>query len=423
MRFGAQAEGSITHTEIVQLGFIRSLAQYFLYTQNESKIKPDDVRQENTLDELFRIVHLNWKSEQVKLNTFPLKLAIDTIQVQNALVDLETATKDLPTAHFDAESFVASNRRVMDLRKKVIEIVKSSKPDFDSALKKIGELLHTLQDFYSHSNWVEMGKTDVNARIGLEENIGRIAEPNQPTCSSNGCQKIKSSCNILESLFVKTCPLIYYDCKDNILPEILTQGILTSGYYANQYNEKKEPVLKPTNVAKCSHGSIIDTTAHQTPIGGINKDSTKPEYSPHYYFHLNAVKLAIEATQQFFNDLRKDIGNPIFERLFSINPTKTQLDKAAKAIAENEKFRFFSSTFSIGLSTVDAEFQQFLKGVLQKILSIFIGIRGSDTPTYDISDLVNKQPKASKGLRSALIGNAKMTKKKRLGQRRFRWIL
>ncbi|CAF4693031.1 unnamed protein product, partial [Rotaria magnacalcarata] len=65
---------------------------------------------------------------------------------------------------------------------------------------------------------------------------------------------------------------------------------------------------------------IIDTTAHQTPIGGINKDSTKPEYSPHYYFHLKAVQLAIEATQRFFNDLRKDIGNPIFERLFSINP-------------------------------------------------------------------------------------------------------
>ncbi|CAM4850540.1 unnamed protein product, partial [Rotaria magnacalcarata] len=135
------------------------------------------------------------------------------------------------------------------------------------------------------------------------------------------------------------------------------------------------------------------------------------------------VKLAIEATQRFFNDLRKDIGNPIFERLFSINTTKTQLDKAAKAIAENEKFRFFSSTFSIGLSTGDAEFQQFLKGVLQKILNIFIGIRRSDTPTYDISDLVNKQPKVSKGLRSALIGNAKMTKKKRLGQRRFRWVL
>ncbi|CAF4586109.1 unnamed protein product, partial [Rotaria socialis] len=104
MRFGAQAEGSITHTEIVQLGFMRSLAQYFLDTQNGSKIKPDDLRQENTLDELFRIVHLNWKSEQVKLNTFPLKLAIDTIQVQNALVDLEAATKDLPTAHFDAEA-------------------------------------------------------------------------------------------------------------------------------------------------------------------------------------------------------------------------------------------------------------------------------------------------------------------------------
>lgn len=90
--------------------------------------------------------------------------------------------------------------------------------------------------------------------------------------------------SLLESLFIKNCPLIYYDCKNNILPEILRQGILTSGYYADQFNENKEPVLKPNNVAKCSHGSIIDTTAHQAPIGGINKDSTKIEYSPHYYF-------------------------------------------------------------------------------------------------------------------------------------------
>ena len=39
-----------------------------------------------------------------------------------------------------------------------------------------------------------MGRTEINDRIGLHENIGQIAEPNQPTCISEGCTKVKSSC-------------------------------------------------------------------------------------------------------------------------------------------------------------------------------------------------------------------------------------
>jgi hypothetical protein len=75
----------------------------------------------------------------------------------------------------------------------------------------------------------------------------------------------------------------YYDCKDNIVPEINKQGLLTSGYMANQFTATNEPVLKPKNVGKCSHGSVMDTTAHEPAIGGINKDSMTPVYSPHYH--------------------------------------------------------------------------------------------------------------------------------------------
>jgi von Willebrand factor A domain-containing protein 7 len=66
--------------------------------------------------------------------------------------------------------------------------------DLNKARGRIGELLHTLQDFYSHSNWVEMGQTTINHRIGIEENIGPLAQRNQSTCTSQGCRKIKSSC-------------------------------------------------------------------------------------------------------------------------------------------------------------------------------------------------------------------------------------
>lgn len=76
----------------------------------------------------------------------------------------------------------------------MIEDVKNSTKDLVKARARIGDLLHTLQDFYSHSNWIEMGQKEINQRIGIEENIGRVAAPNQATCSSDGCQKLKSKC-------------------------------------------------------------------------------------------------------------------------------------------------------------------------------------------------------------------------------------
>jgi hypothetical protein len=76
----------------------------------------------------------------------------------------------------------------------VVEEVKNVNGDLDKARGRIGDALHTLQDFYSHSNWIEMGKTEINALIGLNEKIGRVAEVNQSTCSSNGCTKIQSKC-------------------------------------------------------------------------------------------------------------------------------------------------------------------------------------------------------------------------------------
>jgi len=67
------------------------------------------------------------------------------------------------------------------------------------------------------------------------------------------------------------------------LPDINKQGLLTSGYMSNQFNEKDEPIIKPTNVETCSFGSVMDTTSRQVPIGGLNKDTITPIYSPHYH--------------------------------------------------------------------------------------------------------------------------------------------
>lgn len=75
----------------------------------------------------------------------------------------------------------------------MIEDANNLNKDLDAARGRMGDLLHTLQDFYSHSNWIEMGRTDINDRIGIHEEIGKIAGINQATCSE-GCTKIESKC-------------------------------------------------------------------------------------------------------------------------------------------------------------------------------------------------------------------------------------
>jgi hypothetical protein len=88
--------------------------------------------------------------------------------------------------------------------------------------------------------------------------------------------------SLLQKITLNKCPLEYYECTNNIRSEILQQGLLTSGYSVNQHNEDNEPILKPTNVEKCSHGSVLDTSSHLPAIGGINKDTVTPIYSPHF---------------------------------------------------------------------------------------------------------------------------------------------
>ncbi len=85
-------------------------------------------------------------------NNIPFSKTVDDMMSDAASVDFSSYTKDLPYAHFDAEAFLESNERVIEFRRQVSFDVKYN--DFDDARKKSGQILHTIQDFYSHSNWV-----------------------------------------------------------------------------------------------------------------------------------------------------------------------------------------------------------------------------------------------------------------------------
>jgi hypothetical protein len=60
--------------------------------------------------------------------------------------------------------------------------------------------------------------------------------------------------------------------------------------------------------------------------------------------------MAVLATERYFNDLRKDLGDENFDRLFAIHPKMDELNAASKAMAHMRKFRFFTPSLSSGIS-------------------------------------------------------------------------
>jgi hypothetical protein len=188
--------------------------------------------------------------------------AVQEIENANAIVDkneLETSA-----AHFDAEQFRESSLRLLRLKKQIISLINNAgdnKVHYTKARKETGRLLHTLQDFYSHSNWIESGNSDPLSILGNEIiSDDYVAEADENTC--NDCSPARKY-NILFGSD---------DCQNNLL----NTGKLTSGYYGGQ------DVAKPRGVGKCSHGGIFDKSRKLKSKGGINKDSSLRYLSPHY---------------------------------------------------------------------------------------------------------------------------------------------
>lgn len=85
------------------------------------------------------------------------------------------------------------------------------------------------------------------------------------------------------------------------------RGVLTSGYYTGSHYFNRQIIVKPRG--KCSHGGFLDSTSDLSASGGINKDSPNEKWSPHYYHHSMAAQMAVEATIDILQEMRKDVNN------------------------------------------------------------------------------------------------------------------
>ncbi|XP_033486681.1 von Willebrand factor A domain-containing protein 7 [Epinephelus lanceolatus] len=216
--------------------------------------------------------------------------AVGEVVKSNAAMDFLSSTRSDPVYHFDSERVESAMRMLRQFWAQTLLSVQAK--EYQSARHSLGQLFHSLQDFYSHSNWVEMGQQVIYLHLlQPEEPAIPVANEETPTCME---------------CFSATC-------RGNLLPRLKnTQQdtqLLTTGYFST---------FPPKPHGKCSHGGILDSSRHVGAKGGINKDSTSPIFSPHHYLHLEAARLATEATLSVLRDLRDTVGHKTFLRLFSV---------------------------------------------------------------------------------------------------------
>ncbi|XP_051258149.1 von Willebrand factor A domain-containing protein 7-like [Dicentrarchus labrax] len=210
---------------------------------------------------------------------------IRLIQEKNGAVDRKKF-KD-PNYHFDNERFL-EGREIITTGLTLVKIFNKLN-NFEPARELLGQILHPLQDFYSHSNWVEMGNKLPNSNlIKSNANIGNIAAEGRATCRN--CDGD--------------------NCKNNILEDILREKILTSGYFDHNWFSAVKPK------GKCSHGGFFDATSGIEPEGGINKDTYK---SDHGHLHRDAADMAIAATSELLEEIRRESGDRPFLQMMGIS--------------------------------------------------------------------------------------------------------
>ncbi|XP_077578997.1 von Willebrand factor A domain-containing protein 7 [Stigmatopora nigra] len=216
--------------------------------------------------------------------------AVGEVVHSNAEMDFLSSTRSDPVYHFDSERVDSSVAMLRKFWAHTLLSVRAS--EHQSARHSLGQLFHSLQDFYSHSNWVEMGQRSIYLHLlQPDEPAIPVAEGDTPTCME--CFSIT--------------------CRNNLLPR-LTSGqkqsqLLTTGYFST---------FPPKPEGKCSHGGMLDSSRSMGAKGGINKDSTSPLFSPHHFLHVEAATLASEATLTVLRDLRDTVGHKSFLRLFSV---------------------------------------------------------------------------------------------------------
>ncbi len=182
--------------------------------------------------------------------------AIDELRDATAGVDeifSDRGELSVPNAHCDDELLPACSQRILTIKNAIIANLSNDSRDGSAARAQAGRALHTLQDFYAHSNWVNApGPGNAGANTALGRSV------------------------------MGALPRATVTCVDNFFDDALTGAGLTSittGYFGS---------VEPP-AGKCAHGVISGA--------GIHKDA------PGRPFHAQARAAAVASTLDFINQI------------------------------------------------------------------------------------------------------------------------
>lgn len=207
--------------------------------------------------------------------------------VANKDAQTDSLFYDVAMIHFDAETFLEGNARLQAMRTAIGNYAISG--DYELAQLLLGRALHSVQDFYAHSTWVEQNpsRTDLAplGRPGLfaPHSVG-------PTCTARATQ---------------TLDTVQTGLKFNSDGSLQ----LSSEYFAYGQEVPQANIYWYDDVVtqKCIHGVSDLTNNAASLLGGygygINKDSALRD------FYIEAAKLARFATLQYVNDIIGDISS------------------------------------------------------------------------------------------------------------------
>jgi hypothetical protein len=302
--------------------------------------------------------------------------ARDTWSLANGRVDEELSNSG---AHCDGENFEECNGLILKYRQDVIDALQAKQKKALAAQQSLGRALHPLQDFYSHSNWIEMNDGPVvHPKLGMtlrypgEKPIPNT-DPDISTCTL--CQPHKytgdellcqAKCmvgdgftNMFDQLAMANLSLpigwtsfilgglralpsvvLREYCREDCVCHDCSKGaftdVLTSGYSAEELGVR--PIPTKNKVFKCVHGGHTDALGrtldgkfgglayidplYQEAYDGINKDSLDCTWSPHGpKWHKAAVEAATNATIKMVREIAKEVTPLELKLLFGVGPS------------------------------------------------------------------------------------------------------
>ena len=253
-------DGSYSHKDIIREASLRSVARLFEDLKS-GEIEPGDLVGLNPLTPgtLFSAVH----GGVGKSSSLSLEEALDQIEAGAARVDQNVyANSSQAKKHFDNEKILEGHKYLKKKRGDLIGFLLAdddqsnvSSASMRMARRVLGECLLTLQDFYAHTNYVEMGRNVPLRELGVEKNLSiplagtltivhmdrwRVRE----TRLILRIEKNEKTCSNCPSPSTKKC----------LRTNLIVKDRLTSGYFI--YPTDRPPRNKPAG--KCSHGAFQD---------------------------------------------------------------------------------------------------------------------------------------------------------------------